>query len=291
MLNKLIMFEGINDDFKDILKNNLRSLLASQMETDIFTEDEQNPYNVMKCAVLPILHVKRFTEQFPKSAEYIKKKIIVVDKYAIVPYNFMRENIDPEELDEFIKVSRTYSIYKNKADDDTFKNVMNCIWKKLNANNSKIDRVNIFIGNFFRNQASELYLYRQKEPIDITGHMMDLIEDVLSLSPIIFFCAKKTVEEDVKAESEYHERIDGDDRWYRSLSKYILSSPAAEAKELEGDNGVSRFCNDCKKTLLESFEMLPVRYERIDITNMTHESLWEIIKQKIELIYAGELNK
>jgi hypothetical protein len=278
-MRKLILIEGIPGSGKTTLSKRVADYMSEKGVTKHYAEGEGHPADLAWCACIPVEELESIYEKYPKYKIHMENHMYQEDSYAIIPYTQF-----PIEDSEFYQLMESYEVYDNRVDFDTFTQMHHKRWKRFGEKAKIVDEVNVFECAFLQNHINELLLFHNTPVDQIEEYLMNLIQTVVELNPILIYLVQPNVYETIKRVSTARLNNQGEKVWMERVIKYIEDSNYGKLHSLNGFNGMVTYFEERKKIELKILEKLPIKSVIIENKDYDWDKVWNEIVVELDSI-------
>lgn len=277
-MSNLILIEGIPGSGKTTLSQKTFDYLqASGKASVLYQEGDGHPADLAWCACIPEEKFEIVIKQYPQYAEAIRDISYRDEGYEIIPYTKL--DIDDKT---FYSTMENYEVYDNRCGFEIFTELHKKRWKKFGEEAQLDGKITVFECAYLQNHINELLLFHNMDERDIIDYLLELIQTVKDLNPILIYLEQPKVYETIKRVSDARKNKDGQHVWMERVMNYIADTPYGKRNALSGFDGMVTYFEQRKKIEQKILSQLPIKVFRIENKNYDWHDVWNKIKEIIE---------
>lgn len=277
MENRLILVEGIPGSGKTTLSNKIKQDLESKgKKVILYNEGDLHPADLAWHAYIPLIEFEAIIKENPEYKETLIKHSQFEDNYVLVAYTKL--GFREKEI-ELLKYFEEHEVYDGRVPLEVFKKLHFKRWKKF-IEQVNSDGIIIFECAYLQNHLNELLGFHHKNKGFIINYMIDLINIVKKLNPLLIYLSQPNVGETISRVAK--ERISPDkskyEDWIDLVIKYVEKSMYGKLHDLKGFDGSVQFFEERKKLELAVIEQLPIDKAVIENSDYNWDKVFDQIK-------------
>jgi hypothetical protein len=272
-MTRLLLVEGLPGTGKTTFSSKIFDYISKSKEAYLYQEGDAHPADFAWCACIPQEEVAQIIKRFPEYQKPMEEVMYFEDGYAIIPYIKI-----PIKDQDFYHLMESYEVYDNRVGFEKFKKLNLKRWTRFAEKALKEEGIHIFECAFLQNHITELLLFHCMEAEDIQAYLLDLIEPVLPLEPVLLYLSQASVQEGLKKISEIRVNDLGEKIWMERVLEYIEESPYGKAHQLKGFDGFVEFFQRRKNIEESVLSRLPIQVYKIDNPDKDYEIAWQKIQ-------------
>jgi hypothetical protein len=232
------------------------------------------------CAYIPFEHFESIMSLYPQYRDALRGKMHVENKHVIIAYT----QLGIKDLD-FIKLLESYEIFNGRVGFEDFTELFLKRWEYFAGKAAKSDEINIFECAYLQNQLCELIYFFQTSRSRIETYMLNLIETVRNLNPVMFYLNQADVSEHIRRLGEDRVNEKGEKDWLGQMILYTENSPYGRKHNLKGFEGVIKGFEKRKQIELNLIKKLPFQTYIIENPDYNWDDVWKQIREKLDVVY------
>ncbi|QVK18771.1 thymidylate kinase [Mycoplasmatota bacterium] len=278
MENRLILVEGIPGSGKTMISRKIKHDLESKGEKAIlYNEGDVHPADLAWHAYISLNEFERIVKEYPKYKTSLIKYTQIEENFALVAYTKL--GIREKEL---FKYFEEHEVYDGRVPFEVFKKLHFKRWTKF-VDQVNSDSIIIFECAYLQNHINELFAFHNKDRDNIIKYMLELINIVKKLKPILIYLSQPDVGETISRVAK--ERVSPDksqyEDWIDLVISYVEKSMYGKLNNLKNFDGAIKFFEHRKKLELAVIEQLPI--DKVVIENPDYN--WEKVFNKIKSLW------
>ncbi len=185
---------------------------------------------------------------------------------------------------EFCKLLESYEVFNGRVGLDVFSELFLKRWKNFAGKAEKSDELTIFECAYLQNQLCELIYFYKLDKSSIEKYMLNLIQKVKKLKPVMFYLNAPGISEHIRRLGEDRVNEKGEKDWLRQMTLYTENSPYGRKHHLKGFEGAVKGFEKRKQIELNLINKLPLKTYIIDNPDYNWDEVWKQIKNKLDSI-------
>lgn len=278
---KLILIEGIPGSGKTTYAKRINEfLLDRHITTQMYSEGDLHPADLSWCAYLSITEYDNLLKRFPEHKLLIRNNAKVSKDSVAVAYTRLGFYPNQNELMTYLA---SKEIFDGKVSSDVFMDINKKRWLEFGLDAVNKNDVNIFECVFFQNNICELLFHNNMSKDKIIEYLVQLIEPVKHLNPVLIYLSQTSIEETINRVSEKRRSNDKTKYkdWIDLVINYIENSPYGKKHKLNGFNGVIKALTDRKNLELDIIKEIPIQTYVIENEEYDWDKVFEVMKNKL----------
>jgi hypothetical protein len=160
-------------------------------------------------------------------------------------------------------------------------------WQSFVGKAEKSDEINIFECAYLQNQLCELIYFFQTSRSRIETYMLNLIETVRNLNPVMFYLNQADVSEHIRRLGEDRVNEKGEKDWLGQMILYTENSPYGRKHNLKGFEGVIKGFEKRQQIELNLIKKLPVTTHITENPDYNWDEVWQQIREKLDIEFKS----